>query len=206
MLDAFSTQNIIDIGSFDLTFLYCPNQFLGVTCRDYGNTEELWEFVGAIVMWLSLLSVAYHWGQQGITRRILSVLVGLWAFIVIGWLWLFPIVENQLAHDVHIVYDDISITGYTVSQEQLQAGDEVDVTIYASVNHNLREDYSMSVHLFTQPDAMSMTQSDMELGEFVYPTRAWFPRWPVRNRFTLDVPDDLPCRCKLSSGRHALER
>ena len=192
LLDAFSTQNIIDIGPFDLTFLRCPNRFLGVRCRDYGNTEELWELLGAIVMWLSLLSITHHRGQQRITHRILSLLVGLWAFVIIGWLWLFPLVENQLARDAHIVYDDITVTGYTVSQERLQAGDTLDVTIYASVNHNLRENYSMSVHLFTQPDATSITQADMELGEFVYPTKAWFPRWPVRNRFTLTVPDDLP--------------
>ncbi|MDQ7035984.1 MAG: hypothetical protein Q9P01_14455 [Anaerolineae bacterium] len=97
IIDAFSNQNIIDIGSFNLTLFSCHNTFLGVNCRDYAQTEELWELVGACVMWLSLLSVARHWQEQAITKRTLKLIVGLWAFVIIGWLWLFPLIENQMA-------------------------------------------------------------------------------------------------------------
>lgn len=191
IIDAFSNQNIIDIGSFNLTLFSCRNFFLGVDCRDYANTEELWEFVGACVMWLSLLSVTYHWQQHALSKRILTLVGGIWAFVIIGWLWLFPIAENQMARPLYIVYDDITVTGYTVSTDNIQPDSIVDITLYVQVNRSLSEDYSMSVHLYTQPDAASLTQGDMLLGEFDYPTRAWLPRLPVRNRFRLHVPDDL---------------
>jgi hypothetical protein len=192
ILDAFSNQNIIDIGSFNLTLFTCPRMFLGVDCRDYANTEELWEFVGASTMWLSLLSVASHWQQPRITHRILAITVGVWAFVLIGWLWIFPFFENQMARPVRIIYDDLTVIGYSISQDRVQAGDTLDVTIYAHANRLLHEDYSMSVHLYTQPEIESIAQGDMELGEFDYPTRAWLPMLPVRNRFTLHIPDDLP--------------
>jgi hypothetical protein len=173
ILDAFSNQNIIDIGSFNLTLFTCPRTFLGVDCRDYANTEELWEFVGASTMWLSLLSVASHWQPPRITHRILAITVGVWAFVLIGWLWIFPLIEKQMARPVRIVYDDLTVIGYTISQDTVQAGDTLDVTIYAHANRLLHEDYSMSVHLYTQPEIESIAQGDMELGEFDYPTRAW---------------------------------
>ncbi|MDQ7025131.1 MAG: hypothetical protein Q9P44_06190 [Anaerolineae bacterium] len=137
IIDAFSNQNIIDIGSFNLTLFSCHNTFLGVNCRDYAQTEELWELVGACVMWLSLLSVARHWQEQAITKRTLKLIVGLWAFVIIGWLWLFPLIENQMARPLRIAYDDITVTGYTVSTDEIQPGAIVDITLYAQANRSL---------------------------------------------------------------------
>jgi hypothetical protein len=193
ILDAFSNENIIDIGPYNLTMFACHRAFLGVRCLFYGNTEELWEFVGASVMWLSLMSVAYLWQpeKQALTRRILAATVGLWAFVIIGWIWLFPMIENPFARPLQVQYDDVTITGYSVSQETIKAGDTLDVTLYLEANHNLIEDYSLSVHLYTQPAANSIAQDDMLLGENEYPTRAWIAGLPVRNRFSLAIPQDL---------------
>jgi hypothetical protein len=201
LLDAFSTQSVIDIGSVNLTFLACRGEALGVKCRDYGNTEEFLEVVGAGLMWLSLLAelrVTQTDAATGKTRRAKGWLirsgVAAWGLVIVGWLWLAPALESRFVTPAQVNYGDVSLNAYAFSEDIIQPGDTLDVTLYAQVNQNVQRDYSMSLHLYTYPvpDVVSIAQDDMTLGEFKYPTRAWLPGVPVRNRFQLTLPDDLP--------------
>ncbi len=196
-LDAFSTQNIIDVGPINLTFLACRGEALGVMCRDYGNTEEFLEVVGAGLMWLALLAALQHTRSESASSGGVAWLVRsgvlAWALLVIGWLWIAPALESRLATSAPVTYGDVSLTAFALSQQTLDPGETLDVTLYGQVNQAIQRDYSMSLHLYTHPlpEIESVAQDDMQLGEFNYPTRAWLPGVPVRNRFQLDLSDDL---------------
>jgi len=94
---------------------------------------------------------------------------------------------------VNANYGDLSIVAYSASDDTLKAGETLDVTVYMRVNRSIQSDYSLSVHLLTQPlpEIDSIAQDDMQLGDFKYPTRAWIPYLPVSNDFQLRIPDDL---------------
>src|SRR5690606_25929700 len=85
------------------------------------------------------------------------------------------------------------LLAYDLNTHSIVAGDILKLTLYMQANHDLNEDYSMSVHLYTQavPDIDSIEQDDMTLGNFTYPTRAWIPDLAVRNHFQLTIPDDI---------------
>lgn len=196
VLDAFSTQSVMDVGSIELTFLQCNETFLGVYCRDYSNTEELMELFGSGIMVLSLMTlIAQRWEapQQKIQSRWVYALGLTWVGGLIAWMWIIPSIQASFAQTATTDYGDISIIAYDLSADNIEAGDTLDLTLYMQVNDNIFEDYSMSVHLYTQalPDINSIQQDDMTLGDFKYPTRAWFPTVAVRNHFELIVPDEL---------------
>lgn len=202
VLDAFSTYSVIDIGPIELTFLQCSEAFLGVRCLDYSNTEEMVELVGAATMALGLLAAlgyqlsATSQQQQTRTTRLLTVGVGAWALVIIGWLWLAPAVEHLTATDARVDYGDLRLLSYRTSQDRIAIGDTLDVTLYMSSTRFLRTDYSLSLHLYTYPtqetpNATSVAQDDMLLGEFEYPTRGWLPYVPVRNRFDILIDDTV---------------
>lgn len=196
VLDAFSAQNLLDIGSLKLTFIRCDETFLGVYCRDFSNTEELMELFGSGIMVLSMLALMnIYWDepQQKVQRRLVYALGSIWLIGLIAWMWIVPSIQARLAQPANTNYDDISLLGYDLNTHSISAGDTLDLTLYMQANNNLTDDYSMSVHLYTQalPDIESLVQDDMTLGEFKYPTRAWIPNLAVRNHFELIIPDDL---------------
>lgn len=186
VLDAFSAQNVLDIGPIQLGFIRCRNEFLGVRCSDYNNTEEMMELFGTSLMVISL------WALQEKKRgRWLIAGAGLWLLLIIGWLWVLPSLEAVASNIARADYGELSLVAYALSTDSVVAGDTVDVTVYMRANQFLNADYSLSVHLYTQPDAQSIAQDDMMLGEFVYPTRGWLPFVPIRNRFQLQIPEPL---------------
>lgn len=196
VLDAFSAQNLLDIGSLKLTFIRCNETFLGVYCRDFSNTEELMELFGSGIMVLSMLALMnIYWDepQQKVQRRLVYALGSIWLIGLIAWMWIVPSIQARLAQPANTNYDDISLLGYDLNTHSISAGDTLDLTLYMQANNNLTDDYSMSVHLYTQalPDIESLVQDDMTLGEFKYPTRAWIPNLAVRNHFELIILDDL---------------
>lgn len=194
VLDAFSTQNLLDIGPIEFPWLSCRGEFLGVQCRDYGNTEELMELYGTSIMWLSLMAMGWRtvntWQKP---RRWILAGSSLWLVTLVAWMWLLPTVEATTAQSTDTQYEDLTLIAYDISRQHIAADDTLNVTLYMRANQALEVEYSMSVHLYTQalPDVQSITQDDMTLGEFVYPTRAWIPNLAVRNTFQLDIPDDL---------------
>jgi len=194
VLDAFSTQSLLDIGPLEFNFVRCNGTFLGVFCRDFSNTEETFELFGAAVMWLSLSALTYDiWLKHQLKRpRQLIYGVGLaWVIGLMALLWLAPALQARNATPAQTVYDDLTLVAYDISADTLRSSETLQVTLYLEANRNLRTIYSMSVHLYTRPDAASLTQDDMELGNFVYPTSAWVPTLPVQNTFSLTIPDDV---------------
>ncbi len=197
VLDAFSTQNLLDIGPIKFTFIRCRGEFLGINCREFGNTEEMMELFGAAMMWLSVIALTYReWSKEQLRlqrRFIYSTGIG-WLLSLMVWMWVAPEIQARFAHPAQTDYGDISLIAYDLNTEKIQPGDKLKLTIYAQADTNTTAQYSMSVHLYTQatPAIESIVQDDIELGEFVYPSHAWLPRLAVRNRFQLDIPDDLP--------------
>lgn len=197
VLDAFSTQNLLDIGPLKFTFIRCRGEFLGVYCRDFSNTEELMELYGSGIMWLSLMAlITAYWRepQQQTTQHRWVIVGGLvWVLSLMGWMWLVPSLQARLATPATTDYGDMSLLAYDLNTHSVVAGDTLKLTLYMQAHHDLSEDYSMSVHLYTQalPDIDSIEQDDMTLGNFTYPTRAWIPNLAVRNHFQLTIPDDI---------------
>lgn len=195
VLDAFSTQNLLDIGSLELGFVRCDGTFLGVMCRDYSNTEETFELFGALTMWLSLMALItqqYQPTTKTYAYRFVYTLGLGWIFSLLAIFWVLPTVQVQFIPDKTTEYGDLTLQGFQANRTTVSPGDTLNVTVYMRANRNLSTDYSMSVHLFTRPDATSLTQDDMELGNFNYPTRAWIPQLTVANHFRLNIPLDAP--------------
>lgn len=196
VLDAFSAQNLLDIGPLKLEFIRCNGEFLGVYCRDYSNTEELMELFGSGIMVLSLMALMreYWSNPQQTTQRRWVMLAGFaWVLSLIGWMWFVPSIQARISTPANTNYGELSLLAYDLNTHRISAGDTLNLTLYIEANRNLSEDYSMSVHLYTQalPDITSIEQDDMTLGNFTYPTRAWIPNLAVRNHFQLSIPDDL---------------
>lgn len=196
LLDAFSAGHVVSIGSFEPKFMACRDEFLGVMCNNYNNTEETAELFGTIIMLISLLSVVNLWSSEKQWKSGLTIIFelgGAWLIGIALWLWLIPAGETLFAQSANANLGDLSLVAYSVSDNTIEAGETLDVTIYMRVNHSITSDYSLSLHLYTQalPEIESIAQDDMELGEFKYPTRAWLPYLPVRNHFQLVIPDDL---------------
>jgi hypothetical protein len=186
VLDAFSAQNVLDIGPLQLDFIRCRITFLDVHCSAYNNTEEMLELCGAALMVLSLWSL--HEKKRG---AFLLSGAGLWLGVMIAWLWFLPTVQAIFAQDAQADYGKLSLVAYTLSADTLQAGDTLDVTLYLRSNQFLNTEYSFSVHLYTQVEAQSIAQDDMSFGDFVYPTRGWLPFVAAETHFHLSIPPDL---------------
>jgi len=196
VLDAFSAESLLDIGPIKLTFIQCRGQFMGLNCREFGNTEEMLELAGAAIAGISLTALSYDSLSKQALRNQRRFVYGAgiaWVLSLIVWMWVMPEVEVRFAESAYTDYDDISLIAYRLDSTEIQPGDSLNLTIYAQANTVQPATYSMSVHLYTRSYPLeSIAQDDMELGEFVYPSRAWLPRVAVRNQFQLDIPDDLP--------------
>lgn len=195
VLDAFSTYSVIEIGPIELDFLRCRSTFLGVVCRDFANSEELFELCGAVTMLISVLSIWLLQARQQPFTYSVRLLLGmglLWGGFIVSWLWVLPSIEARLAPTTRVIYDDLTLLSTRVSADTVQAGETITVTVYAAANRPLQTDYSLSLHFYSKPEVVSIAQDDMTLGNFTYPTRAWIPGLAVRNSFELTVPDDLP--------------
>lgn len=192
VLDAFSAQNLLDIGPLKLTFLTCRSTFIGIRCSDFNNTEEMFELMGATMMVFGL------WGVlrlQGISKNAGQRLVaagGFWIAIVCISLWVLPSINVYFSQRAKADYGDLSLLAYSLSENTIEAGGSLDVKLYVRANQFLNKEYSFSVHLYTQIDAQSISQDDMSYGDFAYPTRGWLPFAAAVMDFHLDLPADLP--------------
>lgn len=196
VLDAFSAESLLDIGPIKLTFIRCNGYFIGLNCREFGNTEEMMELSGAAIAWLSLTALTYQTGAKKSlilrNRFVYGISIG-WLLSLILWMWVVPEIQAHFATPANTTYGNLSLLAYDLNTRQIQPGDKVTLTVYAQADRPMLTSYSMSVHLYSRSNPVeSIVQDDMELGEFAYPGRAWLPRIAVRNRFQLNIPDDLP--------------
>ena len=198
-LDAFANQHVITVGDISLEFLHCSSRrgFLGVACQRYGILEEFLEMAGETLVLLSLLAVLYRRlplpGRHQ-KQRMVAVGSAIWGLWLVSSLWVAPALETVVGtQPARIDYLDgaLSLSAYTVPAGVVAPGDPLNVTLYLRAGDFLGTDYSVSLQLWSQPTIAVLAQHTMQLGEWRYPTRAWIPGLPVRNRFHLQLPEDI---------------
>lgn len=198
-LDAFSNEQLLRFGSYEVTWFACNDHFLGLPCQSYGFAEEFLEMAGVTLILATLLSYLLvkappEAGQR--IRRVLVVGAALWLAWTVANPWLIPSVEALLpgTQRVALTYadDGLRLLGYRQSTDSVAPGGAVDIAIYFRADRPLTQDYHLSVHALSRPDAESVAQADIQLGEWQYPSSAWIPGLAVRNRVRLEFPADLP--------------
>ncbi len=197
-LDAFSNEEYLRLGSYEATWFACRREFLGVPCQSYGFAEEFLEMAGVALILAALYS--YLLGRvpkarQAHLRRVLVGGVALWLVWAVSNVLVIPTIEQVLlAERFPLVYadEDLQFLGYTHPTSLAAPGDTVTLTLYYRARRPLTEDYHVSVHAVTRDDSESVAQYDVQLGEWKYPSTAWIPGFAVRNRISLELPDDLP--------------
>jgi len=196
-VEIMSNQHRFEIGSYRINFIGCDQFFLGIDCNSLNFAEEFLEMHGATIILVTLL---YYLHTTSLAtwrpgRRIIAGGSAVWAAWLLGSLWLLPTAQGLLLADsiqAQYLDGDLSLVRYDVSQHIAAPGDTLDVSLYFRANRFLDADYSLSVMLFAQPTVESIAQSDLLLGEWKYPSRAWLPGLMVRNDVRLHLPDDLP--------------
>lgn len=197
-LDAFANEALLSVGDFTLDWFICRNTFYGINCQSLGILEEFLELAGASVILAGFVSyaeytqTAHSWQWS---RRALAGGALLWGVWMIGTFWVVPTVEAELlANDSKAEYLDgaLSLESYRLSHDVAYPGDQLDVTLFFRANKPLSENYYLSVHLLSHPDVNSVSQYDLQLGEWDYPSSAWIPGPAVKNTAHLNIPEDLP--------------
>ncbi len=198
-LDAFSNEQLLRFGSYEVTWFACSDQFLGVPCQSYGFAEEFLEMAGVTLVLAALFSYLLvkappEAGRR--IRRVLAIGAALWLAWTVANPWVIPSLEVLLpgTQRVALTYadGDLRLLGYRQSATSVAPGGAVDITIYFRADRPLTRDYHFSLHALSRPDAGSVAQADIQLGEWEYPSSAWIPGLAVRNRVRLDFPADLP--------------
>jgi len=198
-LDAFSNEQLLRFGSYEVTWFACSDHFLGLPCQSYGFAEEFLEMAGVTLVLAALFSYLLvkappEAGQR--IRRVLVIGAGVWLAWTVANPWVIPSIEMLLpgTQRVALAYadDDLRLLGYRRSAAAVAPGGAVDITIYFRAERPLTQDYHLSIHALSRPDAESVAQADIQLGEWEYPSSAWIPGLAVRNRVRLEFPADLP--------------
>ncbi len=197
-LDAFSNEHTLDLLVVRLDWFTCSSDFLGIGCWMYGVFEEFLEMAGVTLILVTLVSYARaripegHWR---LLRRWLGGGAALWVFLAASNLWFLPTLEGLiLPRPLHVTYEGTPLTmvGYTTSREVAAPGDTLDLAVYFRTDRTLDATYNLSVHVLTHPEVESLTQYDVQLGNWEYPSTAWVPGFTVRNTVHLVLPEELP--------------
>lgn len=172
----------------------------GDVCVKYNTYGESMETFGeALVLCAAMLQLQKQatptQAQQANRGAWLTGAASVLAMIV--YLWVSPAIEvRTLATHVNVTATDgsLSLLGYTLSPTSLHGDHKVNATLYWEAHQPVEINYTISAHLVTVPDAVSVAQSDWvsstELNN--YPSVGWLPGVPVRMNLSLDLPPDLP--------------
>ena len=190
----FVTQEII-----------CLRTSLGIGCNRFFVIEEYLEMAGATIILASIVSYAnqkvtvWRWKRS---VQVLMGVTGLYGLWLVGNLWILPSIEartSATAVDVHYGDDEMSLVGYRLSQELVEPGDRILITLYWRPNRWLRREYIQSIHALERPTFRSIAQYDTPRNDR-YPTDAWIPGLVVREVLPLTLPgeSDIPASYPLS--------
>jgi len=58
IMNAFTSENLIEFGPLNFDFISCHTRFMGVLCRDYNNIQDTGELFGEVLVFMSLLTIA----------------------------------------------------------------------------------------------------------------------------------------------------
>lgn len=86
--------------------------------------------------------------------------------------------------------EKVVLLGYSLSEEHVQPGDRVALTLFWEPQGPIDADYSVFTHLLG-PQGI-ITQADGQPGGGAYPTSHWSEAQVVEDRHTWFVPDDTP--------------
>jgi hypothetical protein len=119
-----------------------------------------------------------------------------WFVALVGNIWLFPTVEARLlAEPVQADYLDgtLSLAGFRLSRDVLYPESDVTLRLYWQADTHLPEDYFVSAHLVTRPDAASVAQADRPLGGYAgWRSTTWRPGVMMKDVVQLHLPGDIP--------------
>lgn len=155
--------------------------------------EETLEVVGVTIALAGLL--VYRRMTSTPSLRGPLVGSGLWAVALIVYLWGLPVLEARtIAEPLSVKFLDggLELVGYRLSDQTIDPGAALGVTLYWQAHAPLPENYNQSVRLFTRPDAQQVAQIDLEALDVEHvPSRAWLPGTVMRSHVQLDVPVTL---------------
>ncbi|MFP3897029.1 MAG: ArnT family glycosyltransferase, partial [Anaerolineales bacterium] len=96
------------------------------------------------------------------------------------------------------------LVGYDLSNEVLQGGKDLGVTLYWQCLQEMSTRYTVFVHLLDE-DCELVAQSDTYPGDGQFPTTGWIAGEYITDRHTLPLPSDLPeGRYRLAVGLYDL--
>jgi len=178
--------------------ILCLSARNGKTCHRFYMAEEGFEFWGAIVILVTLISAASLILTDENRRRLKLVLpaAAIFGGLIVFHFWGLPVVEARwMAQPVDLQLRDklaksrFEVIGYRISQDRISPGDSLRVTLYGrTLDHQPRE-YGLSTHLMTLPDYQSLSQDDQLFSNV--PTTAWLPGLVYKQTLTLDIPEDI---------------
>jgi len=104
-------------------------------------------------------------------------------------------IKGEKVHDipkpVHFEVDGkVALIGYQFDEEA-KAGESLTVSIYWQALREMKEDYTIFVHL-TDDDGHLWAQGDDQPRGGDYPTDLWEPGEVVEDRHTISLPPNLP--------------
>ncbi|MBC7811707.1 MAG: hypothetical protein H7175_11195, partial [Burkholderiales bacterium] len=158
--------------------------------------EEDFEMIGCTLCLAAMLLFA----QANLSLSRWRVLRGVVVAGGVGWtIWLLmamyvvPTWEATTVSAADVDYDDgiMSLLGYDIPDASYTPGAEIPLTLYWRANEPLPENFSMSVHLLTNPDSRSVSQTD-ELDAGPYSSSMWLPGAVMKRSLWLPIPADVP--------------
>jgi hypothetical protein len=201
----FAGLGVMALGGIGLEafnfFLLCAPSFLSDRglCHRFTGLEETVELIGVVIILAAVVSYAQvrlDTDRWRLTGRAVSGLIAVWLVALVGNIWLFPTLEARLlAQPVKAEYLDgtLSLAGYRMSHDVLHPESDVTLRLYWQAEEHLSEDYFVSAHLVTRPDAVSVAQADRPLGGHAgWRTTTWRPGVTMKDVVQFHVPGDIP--------------
>jgi hypothetical protein len=121
----------------------------------------------------------------------------LWIVWLLTNLWPRPYLESRLmAEPIQADYfgGSISLIAYRLSQDYVNPGDELAITLYWRANTlpPRQPDLTLYVRALAQPEMMVVAKGDRAFDvEYQVPLEAWLPGIPIRQTVRLRFPEDL---------------
>ena len=126
---------------------------------------------------------------------------------IIGTVRLLP-AQSPVYEITHLVHFDLDgqavLLGYDLPQDPMRPGASLPVTLYWQALGRMGQDYQVFVHLMGL-DGKPLAQGDKAPLDGDWPTTAWEPGQPVRDVYTLRLPETLaPGAYELRAGLYRL--
>jgi hypothetical protein len=85
-----------------------------------------------------------------------------------------------------------SILGYEFPAKTIKPGDTITLTLFWQAQTRMTEDYQVFVHLVgPRPAERMVSQGDKSPLDGDWPTSAWEPGYPLRDEYSIPIPEDL---------------